>query len=300
MKESGVRSQESGELHFNKVAIIGVGLIGGSLAIILREKGIAKNIVGVGRGIKNLKTAKKLGVVNSYTQDAREGVQDADLVVVAIPVASITKVIKEALPSLKKGAIVTDVGSVKKIIVDEIGKILPDTIHFIAGHPIAGTENAGVEAAFPTLFQNRRCILTPAKKTNKAALEKVKKLWEIAGSEVILMDAEKHDKILAAVSHLPHVVAYCLVNTISNINDFNESLVKYSAGGFKDFTRIASSPPEMWRDICLLNKDAILDVIQRFQKTLNGLEVMIKKSDGDGLHKEFEKAKGVRDGLKRG
>ena len=309
MKELGVRSQESGELHFNKVAIIGVGLIGGSLAIILREKGIAKNIVGVGRGIKNLKTAKKLGVVNSYTQDAREGVQDADLVVVAIPVASITKVIKEALPSLKKGAIVTDVGSVKKNIVDEVEKILPDTIHFVAGHPIAGTENAGVEAAFPTLFQNRRCILTPAKKTNKAALEKVKKLWEIAGSEVILMDAEKHDKILAAVSHLPHVVAYCLVNTVSNIhvpegfnrgNDFNASIVKYSAGGFKDFTRIASSPPEMWRDICLLNKDAILDVVRRFKETLIGLEEMIKKSDGDGLQKEFEKAKEVRDGLKRG
>lgn len=288
------------DIHFNKVAIIGVGLIGGSLAMILRQKGIADYIVGIGRGLKNLETAKKLGVVDSYTQDAREGVQDADLVVVAIPVASITKVIKEALPSLKKGAIITDVGSVKKNIVDEVEKILPDTIHFIGGHPIAGTENAGVEAAFPTLFQNRRCILTPTKKTNKTALEKVKKLWEIAGSEVILMDADKHDKILAVVSHLPHVVAYSLVNTVRNINDFNESIVKYSAGGFKDFTRIASSPPEMWRDICLLNKDAILDVIHRFQNTLKGLEEMIKNSDGNGLQKEFEKAKAVRDGLKRG
>jgi len=298
--DSAGSKQGSDKIHFNKVAIIGVGLIGGSLAIILREKGIAKNIVGIGRGIKNLETAKKLGVIDSYTQDVKEGVKDCDLVIAAIPVAGIAKVIKEALPSVKKGAIVTDVGSVKKNILDEIEKILPDIVHFVGGHPVAGTENAGVEAAFPMLFQNRRCILTPTKKTNKAALEKVKRLWEIAGSEVILMDAEKHDKILAAVSHLPHVVAYCLVNTISNINDFNESLVKYSAGGFKDFTRIASSPPEMWRDICLLNKDAILDVIQRFQKTLNGLEVMIKKSDGDGLQKEFEKAKGVRDGLKRG
>ncbi|MDP2682147.1 MAG: prephenate dehydrogenase/arogenate dehydrogenase family protein [Deltaproteobacteria bacterium] len=298
MQVSGARGQGSDKLHFNKVAIIGVGLIGGSLAIILREKGIAKNIVGIGRGLKNLETAKKLGVVDSYTQDVREGVKGADLVVVAIPVASIARVIKEALPSLKKGAIVTDVGSVKKIIVDEIEKILPDTIHFIGGHPIAGTENAGVEAAFPTLFQKRRCILTPTKKTNKAALKKVKKLWEIAGSEVILMDADKHDKILAVVSHLPHVVVYSLVNTVSSINDFNESLVKYSAGGFKDFTRIASSPPEMWRDICLLNKDAILDVIRRFQNTLKGLEEMIKAGDGDGLQKEFEKAKEVRDELK--
>ena len=296
-------------IHFKKVAIIGVGLIGGSLAIILREKGIAKSIVGIGRGLKNLETAKKLSVIDSYTQNVRKGVNNADLVVVAIPVASIAKVIKEALPFLKKDAIVTDVGSVKKNIVDEVEKILPDTIHFVGGHPIAGTENAGVEAAFPALFQNRRCILTPTKKTNKAALEKVKKLWEIAGSEVIVMDAEKHDKILAAVSHLPHVVAYGLVNTVSNIhvpegfnrgNDFNENIVKYSAGGFKDFTRIASSPPEMWRDICLLNKDAILDVIRRFQNTLKGLEEMIKDSDGEGLQKEFEKAKEVRDGLKKG
>ena len=288
------------EIHFKRVAIIGVGLIGGSLAMVLRQKGIADYITGIGRGLKNLEDAKKLGVIDSYTQDAREGVQDADLVVAAIPVASIARVIKEALPSLKKGAIVTDVGSVKKSIIDKVEKFLPDTIHFVGGHPIAGTENAGVEAAFSTLFQKRRCILTPTKKTNKTALKKVKKLWEIAGSEIILMDAEKHDKILAAVSHLPHVVAYSLVNTVSGINDFNESIVKYSAGGFKDFTRIASSPSEMWRDICLLNKDAILDVIRRFQNTLKGLEEMIKDSDGEGLQKEFEKAKAVRDGLRRG
>lgn len=285
------------ELYFNKVAIIGVGLIGGSLAIVLREKGIAKNIIGIGRGIKNLETAKKLGVVDGFTQDVKAGVKDCNLVIVATPVASIARIVKEILPSLKKGAIITDVGSVKKSIVDEIEKILPDTIHFVGGHPIAGTENAGVEAAFPTLFQNKKCILTPTKKTDKTALEKIKKIWGIAGSEVILMDAERHDKILAAVSHLPHIVAYSLVNTVSDINDFNESLVKYSAGGFKDFTRIASSPPEMWRDICLLNKGALLDVIQRFQNTLKGLEEMIKDSDGDGLQKEFEKAKAVRDGL---
>ncbi len=287
-------------IHFKKVAIIGVGLIGGSLAMVLREKGIADYIVGIGRGIKNLEAAKKAGVVDSYTQDAREGVKDADFIVVATPVCGIAKIVKEIVPYLKSGAIVTDVGSVKKSIVEEIDNILPEDISFVGGHPIAGTENAGAEAAFPTLFQSRRCILTPTKKTNKAALEKVKKLWEIAGSEVILMDADKHDKILAAVSHLPHVVAYSLVNTVSSIKDFDEDIVKYSAGGFRDFTRIASSPPEMWRDICLLNKDAILDVVRRFQNTLKGLEEMIKDSDGDGLQREFGKAKGVRDGLKNG
>ena len=286
------------DIHFNKVAIIGVGLIGGSLAIILREKGIAKNIVGIGRGIKNLETAKKLGVVDEYTQDVKEGVKDCDLVVVATPVASIAKAIKEALPSLKKGAIVTDVGSVKKNIVDEVERFLPDTIHFVAGHPIAGTENAGVEAAFPTLFQNRKCILTPTKKTDKIVLESVKAIWEAAGSQVILMERERHDKILASVSHLPHMVAYSLVNAVADMKDLDENIITYSAGGFKDFTRIASSPPEMWRDICLLNRDAILDMIKRFKTRLSKLEMLIQAKDGQGIYEEFEMAKEVRDSLK--
>lgn len=286
------------KIHFNKVAIIGVGLIGGSFAIVLRQNGITKNIIGIGRGIKNLETAKRLGVVDEWTQDAKQGVKDADLIVVATPVAGIARIVQEILPSLKTGAIITDVGSVKKSILDEIEGFLPSTIHFIAGHPIAGTENAGVEAAFPALFQNRKCIITPTEKTNKEALHKIKKIWEIAGSQVVLMDALKHDKILAAVSHLPHMVAYSLVNAVADMKDFDENILNYSAGGFKDFTRIASSPAEMWRDICLLNKDAILDVIHRFQETLKKLETMIEKSDKEGLTKEFEKAKEVRDSLK--
>lgn len=298
MKQSGVRSQESGEIHFKKTAIIGVGLIGGSIAIVLRQNGITKNIIGIGRGIKNLETAKKLGVVDEWTQDAKQGVKDADLVIIATPVASIAKIVKDISPSLKNGAIITDVGSVKKSILDEIESFLPDAIHFIAGHPIAGTENAGVEAAFLTLFQNRKCILTPTKKTNSNALEKIKAIWEIAGSQVVIMDALKHDKILAAVSHLPHIAAYSLVNAVADMKDLDENILNYSAGGFKDFTRIASSPPEMWRDICLLNKDAILDVIHRFQETLKNLKTMIEKSDKEGLTKEFEKAKEVRDRLK--
>lgn len=286
------------DIHFNKVAIIGVGLIGGSLAIVLREKGITKNIIGIGRGIKNLETAKKLGVIDEYTQDAKQGVKDADLVIIATPVASIARIVQEILPSLKSGAIITDVGSVKKSILDEIEGFLPSAIHFVAGHPIAGTENAGVEAAFPALFQNRNCIITPTEKTNKEALHKIKMLWETAGSHIVLMDALKHDKILAAVSHLPHMVAYSLVNAVADMKDFDENILNYSAGGFKDFTRIASSPPEMWRDICLLNKDAILDVIHRFQETLKKIETMIEKSDKEGLTKEFERAKEIRDSLK--
>lgn len=298
MKKPGGRSQESGEIHFNKVAIIGAGLIGGSLAMVLRQKGISSQIIGIGRGIKNLETAKKLGVVNSYTQDVQEGVKDCDLVVVATPVASIVKIVKDILPFLKNGAIITDVGSVKKAVVDEIEGFMPEKVFFIGGHPIAGTENAGVEAAFPTLFQNRKCILTPTKKTDKIALESVKAIWEAAGSQVILMERERHDKILASVSHLPHVVAYALVNAVADMTDLDENIIAYSAGGFKDFTRIASSPPEMWRDICLLNRDAILDMIKRFKARLSKLEMLIEAKDGEGIYGEFERAKEVKDSLK--
>jgi len=298
MKKSGARSQESGEIHFNKVAIIGVGLIGGSLAMVLRQKGISSQIIGIGRGIKNLETAKKLGVVDSYTQDVKQGVKDCDLVVVATPVASIVNIVKDILPFLKNGAIITDVGSVKKAVVDEIEGFMPEKVFFIGGHPIAGTENAGVEAAFPTLFQSRKCILTPTKKTDKIALESIKAVWEAAGSQVILMERERHDKILASVSHLPHMVAYALVNAVADMKDLDENIITYSAGGFKDFTRIASSPPEMWRDICLLNRDAILDMIKRFQATLSQLKRMIEAEDGEGMYKEFERAKEVRDSLK--
>ena len=285
------------EPYFKKLTVIGVGLIGGSLAMALRKKGMVGEIVGVGRSIPNLELAAKLDVIDKFTTDPAAGVMGADLVVIATPVASMAEMMKKMAPYLKEGAIVTDVGSVKGVITREAEGLLPTGVHFVGGHPIAGTEESGVCAAFPALFEKHRCILTPTAKTDKEALKKIMEIWEAAGSEVILIDAEKHDSILAAVSHLPHVIAYSLVNTVDDVKDFEESILGYSAGGFRDFTRIASSSPEMWRDICLLNREAIIDMITRFEKSLSRLKGYIKESDGHEIFKEFDKSKKARDSI---
>jgi len=285
------------EPYFKKLTVIGVGLIGGSLALALRKKGMVGEIVGVGRSIPNLELAAKLDVIDKFTTDPAAGIIGADLVVIATPVASMAEMMKKIATYLKEGAIVTDVGSVKGAITREAETLLPAGVYFVGGHPIAGTEESGVCAAFPALFEKHRCILTPTAKTDKEALKKIKEIWEAAGSEVILMDAEKHDSILAAVSHLPHVIAYSLVNTVDDVKDFEESILKYSAGGFRDFTRIASSSPEMWRDICLLNREAVIDMITRFEKSLSRLKRYIKESDGHEIFKEFDKSKKARDSI---
>ncbi len=285
------------EPYFKKLTVIGVGLIGGSLAMALRKKGMVGEIVGVGRSIPNLELAAKLDVIDKFTTDPAAGVMGADLVVIATPVASMAEMMKKIAPYLKEGAIVTDVGSVKAAITKEAEGLLPSGVHFVGGHPIAGTEESGVCAAFPTLFEKHRCILTPTAKTDKEALKKITEIWEAAGSEVILMAAEKHDSILASVSHLPHVIAYSLVNTVDDVKDFEESILNYSAGGFRDFTRIASSSPEMWRDICLINKEAVLDMITRFEKSLSKLKGYIKESNGHEIFKEFDKSKKARDSI---
>lgn len=284
-------------LRFKKAAIIGVGLIGGSIAMVLREKGFAGSITGIGRGLKNLKTAKRLGIIDSYTQDVGEGVSGADLVIVAVPVLKIADIIKTASRFLKPPCIVTDAGSVKKAVIDAVGPLLPKGVRFVPGHPIAGTENSGAEAAFPTLFQGRLCILTPVKDTDKDALDSVRALWEAAGSRVVEMDADTHDKILAAVSHLPHVIAYTLVNAVAESAGKEEDILGYSAGGFKDFTRIASSSPEMWTDICAMNGDNIVRMIELFQNRLDALKSLIAGKDLEGIKSDFGKAKALRDSL---
>lgn len=282
-------------LYFHKVAIIGVGLIGGSLGLVLREKGVANHIIGIGRGVGNLKIAKAMGIINEYTTEVEKGVEDADMVILATPVCATLHLAERIKNHLRKGALVIDVGSVKKEIVSKIDEILSADVYFVGTHPIAGTENAGAEAAFSTLFHGRKCIITPTKRTDKHALEKVETLWRTAGSQVVFMDPERHDMICAAISHLPHVVAYTLVNTIGGVE---EDVLRYSAGGFKDFTRIALSPPEMWRDICLLNKRPILHMIELYEKKLKQIKLMIERGDGDGLMGEFEKARGVKEKLR--
>ncbi|MFQ5464570.1 MAG: prephenate dehydrogenase [Thermodesulfobacteriota bacterium] len=285
------------DIHFDTVAVIGVGLIGGSLAMVMRQRGLAARIVGVGRGQANLDAALRLGVVDSATRDLAEGVRDADLVVVATPVLKIADTVRRAAPSLRPGCIVTDAGSVKAAIIDEIEPVMPEGVSFVPGHPIAGTENSGVEAAFPALYQDRVCILTPTERTDRAAVEAVRRLWEEAGSRVVIMDPALHDRVLAAVSHLPHMIAYTLVNTVADLEDSGTDALSFSAGGFKDFTRIASSSPEMWADICALNRDRIVEMIGLFQDRLAELKGHIEKADVDALNVDFSRAKMVRDSL---
>lgn len=281
----------------NKLAIIGVGLMGGSLAMILKEKGEVGEVIGIGRGLENLQKAKELGIIDKYTQSLKEGLADADVIVVAIPVGSIVNVIQRGQQYMKDGAVITDVGSVKGDIVRDVDMILDGRLSFIGGHPIAGTEKSGADSAFPELYQGSRCILTPSLFSDESALETMKKMWELTGARVVVMDVEAHDKILAAISHLPHIVAYALVNTVDGIKDFNESILKYSAGGFKDFTRIASSSPEMWKDICLMNKVAIMELIDSYITELGNIKSMIEKDDHEGLMENFECSKRARDSI---
>lgn len=287
------------EILFNKVAVVGVGLIGGSFALELKEKGLCNSITGIGRTLPNLEKAKELGVVDCFTQDIVEGVKDADLIFFSVPVLTIPTLLEKIKDNLKDGAIITDGGSVKTDIVESAEKILGDNVkvHFVGGHPIAGTEKSGAESAFLGLYTDKACILTPTEKTDISSLEKIKKTWELMGSKVVVMDAQKHDKLLAAISHLPHMIAYCLVNTVADLEALDNDILKYSAGGFKDFTRIASSPAEMWTDICIQNKDNIIEMIEDFQLRLEKLKNNIAEGHTEEISKKMTKAKQMRDSL---
>ncbi|MCM0081887.1 prephenate dehydrogenase/arogenate dehydrogenase family protein [Geomonas sp. Red32] len=284
-------------LFFDRMVVIGLGLIGGSLARVLREKGVVGEVIGVGRGEANLKRGVELGVIDGYSFDAKEAVKGAGLVFIATPVCTIPDVVAEIAPHLEPGCIVTDGGSVKEFVVKGCEPLMKEGTFFVGGHPIAGTEHSGVEASFSTLYQNRRCIVTPTEKTDPQALAKVVELWEIAGSTVPLMDPVQHDLVVASISHLPHMVAYSLVNAVDGYDRFEGDLLKYSAGGFRDFTRIASSDPVMWRDIALTNRDAILEMMDFFSGYLAKLRTLVEKGDGEGLREFFHNSKQKRDAI---
>lgn len=281
----------------NKMAVIGVGLIGGSLSLALKNAGVVGEVVGIGRGLSNLEKALELGVVDSFTTDPVEGVEDADLVFLATPVLALPEMAARILPHMKPGSILTDGGSVKGAVIDAIEPMVPPGVGFVPGHPIAGTEKSGAEAAFATLYRGRRCILTPTANTDPRALALVQKIWQIAGSEVVLMDVEKHDRVLAAISHLPHMVAYSLVNAVGNYDRYQENILEYSAGGFRDFTRIASSDPVMWRDIALTNRDALLEMMEQFEKFFAELKEDIRDGEGQRLFDFFLSSKNSRDAI---
>jgi len=282
--------------HFKRMVIAGVGLIGGSLALVCKEKGIVSEIIGVGRSEGNLRDAVNLKAIDSYTSKIEDAVKGADIIVLATPVSSLIRLAKEMAPYLSPGAIVTDVGSVKGSVI-EIEKIIPSNTFFVGGHPIAGKEKSGVKAASPGIFHGSRCILTPTPKTNPDALSIIQSMWELSGARVICMEPERHDLIFAAVSHLPHVISYALVNTLLDLEKEEEGVISYSAGGFRDFTRIAASHPEMWRDICLMNRENIIRMLERYEKSVERLKSLIMKGDADGLFAEFDRAKRVREKL---
>lgn len=281
----------------NKLAIIGVGLIGGSLARALRDAGHVREIVGYGRGLANLQHAVELGVVDRIDTTLSATVRDADMVVLATPVGSMAEILRTIAPYLSKDAVVTDVGSVKGAVTAAarvaLGAKLPG---FVPGHPIAGTERSGVDASFASLFVGRRVVLTPLAETRAEALSRVRAMWQAAGAEVVTMSVEHHDEVLAATSHLPHLLAYALVDLLARLDDRRE-IFAYAAGGFRDFTRIASSDPVMWRDISLANRDAIVGMLTQYRAEVDGLIGAIAAGDGPGLEKMFARAKAARDTL---
>jgi prephenate dehydrogenase len=282
---------------FEKIAIVGVGLIGGSLARAVKEKRLGSVVVGLGRGETNLRKALELGVIDVMSLDLETGIRDADLVVLAAPVGSLGPLIRKIAPWVRPDAVVTDVGSVKKPVVSAAAAVFPEPLRFVGGHPIAGTEHSGVEASFASLFVSRKCILTPEEKTDPEATERVRALWEAVGSEVVRMDVETHDRILGFVSHLPHIVAYALVHAVGRADPGEDTLLPFTAGGFRDFTRIASSHPEMWRDICLWNRDPLLLALEAFEKVLQEFKDLITTGSGAGLEERFQEARRIRAGL---
>jgi len=280
-----------------RLAIIGVGLIGGSLALALKEAGAVGEVIGCGRGKPNLEKAIELGVIDTYSRDPLEAVADADVIFLATPVKTLGAVTQQCLPGLKPGAVITDGGSVKGDVVRMIEPLLPKGVHFVPGHPIAGTENSGAEAAFSSLYQGKRCILTPTENTDPQALELIERMWRTVGSDVVRMPLEKHDKVLAAISHLPHMVAYSLVNAVGSYDHYEENILEYSAGGFRDFTRIASSDPTMWRDIAETNREALLEMMEQFENSFLELKADIAEGNGEKLFEFFLRSKQLRDAI---
>lgn len=287
-------------MSFNKVVIIGVGLIGGSLGLVLKQKHLATTVVGVGRRIENLELAVKLGAIDHYESKAQEAVKDADLVILATPVDTYPAHLKEWGGSLPLQAIVSDVGSVKGHLVEEAEQLLPQHVRFVGAHPIAGKETSGVAYATTDLFQGARCLITPTKRTAPEALEGICEMWRAVGSVVSTLDPFDHDYILGAVSHLPHVAAFALMEALAELQQTlgdTSKLLAYSGGGLRDTTRIAASSPEMWRDICLANQDNLVNMIDVYIQQLEQFKKYVETGDGAGLEKTMSQAKQARETL---
>ncbi|NQZ54549.1 MAG: prephenate dehydrogenase/arogenate dehydrogenase family protein [Piscirickettsiaceae bacterium] len=278
-----------------RLAIIGVGLIGGSLALALKKAGKVGEVVGYSRTKSVREQALSLGIIDRAADNIADAVKDADIIFLAVPMGAMSSVLSDVVPHINTDTIITDGGSAKAQVVEQARQVLADKFsQFVPGHPIAGTEKSGPSAAFAELYQGHRVVLTPVAETNTDALEKVRTMWQSAGAEVFDMAVDQHDVVLAATSHLPHVLAFNLVGMLAQREDCNDVL-RYAAGGFKDFSRIASGDPVMWRDICFSNKEAILGLLEQYHQGLNQIEQAIREQDGDSLISVFERAKQARD-----
>ena len=283
---------------FEKLALIGIGLIGGSIARDARKRGLAKHIVAATRSAETAAKANELKLTDHCGTDLAAAVKDADLVIVCTPVGACGAATKTIAPALKPGCIVSDVGSVKQAVIADMQPHIPAGVHFVPAHPVAGTEYSGPEAAILDLFQGRGCILTPLPGVDTAAADKLEAFWKALGSDVNRMDPAHHDRILAITSHLPHLIAYTIVGTADDLGGhLNSEVLKYAAGGFRDFTRIAASDPTMWRDVFLNNKEAVLEVLQRFQEDLFYLQRAIRWGEGDKLFELFTRTRDIRRAL---
>jgi prephenate dehydrogenase len=279
----------------NQLTIIGVGLIGGSLALALKQAGYCRRIIGIGRSAERLQAACKALVIDEGTTDYAEGLADADMILVAVPLNAYVDAFKQIKGRFKADAVITDAGSAKACVIEDaarvFGKVPPN---FVPGHPIAGTEKSGFEAAFPELYRKRRVVLTPTASTSSRAVDAVADMWQAAGAVVEITDAAHHDRVLAATSHLPHILAFGLVDSLARENDVEE-IFRFAAGGFRDFTRIAASDPAVWRDICLRNREALLNVLRSYRGDLDELETAIVDGDAAKLMEIFTRAKTARD-----
>lgn len=285
----------AGAPMFARIALIGIGLIGSSLAHVIRREGLAGEIVISSRSAGTLKRAEELALGDRYEADAAEAVRGADLVIVSVPVGASGAVARAIAEALEPGAILTDVGSTKRSVIEQMAPYAPAGVHLIPGHPIAGTERSGPDAGFAELFEGRWCILTPLEGSDETAIGRLRAFWEACGSRVDTMDADHHDRVLAIVSHLPHIIAYNIVGTADDLETVTKSeVIKYSASGFRDFTRLAASDPTMWRDVCLHNKDAILEMLARFSEDLSALQRAIRWGDGDKLFDLFTRTRAIR------
>jgi len=283
---------------YDRIALIGLGLIASSMAHAIRRGNLAGEITGYARSEATRETARRINLCDRIFDTAADAVEDADLVVLCVPVGAMGPVMEEIAPKLKPGATVSDVGSVKRHVIEAVQPHIPQGVHFVPAHPLAGTEHSGPEAGFAELYDNRWCLLVPVEGTDPDAVERLRTLWEGMGANVDEMDADHHDLVLAVTSHAPHLIAYTMVGVADDLRRVTDSeVIKYSAAGFRDFTRIAASDPTMWRDVFLTNKDATLEILGRFTEELFALQRAIRTGDGEHLHDYFTRTRAIRRGI---